>query len=128
FKKLLPNISQMNAQIMETEEAVADTMPEPVVEAPVVVASAPEPVQASAARAEGALGASSTVTALRLGEHPGKTRIVLDMAGAGPYTFEVDNGEKILLVTLPQSAWSAAMQEAAADYSMISGYTATPMT
>lgn len=58
-------------------------------EAPVVAAAATEH--------------SGNVQAVRLGEHPGKTRIVIDIAGSERVTpaFDLDNTEKLLIIDLP---------------------------
>ncbi len=74
------------------------------------VMSAPEKVAPAAAAADvpPSSGQSSSVTALRIGEHPDKTRLVLDMdAKAKPsFKYDVDHDEKLLLIDLPASAWA----------------------
>lgn len=71
--------------------------------------TAPEKVAPAAAATEAppSSGLASAVTALRIGEHPDKTRLVLDMDAAAKPTFkyDVDHDEKLLLIDLPSSAW-----------------------
>ena len=45
---------------------------------------------------------------IRIGEHPGKTRIVLDVNTKTQFSTDIDNNENILIVDLPNSTWSAA--------------------
>jgi hypothetical protein len=59
---------------------------------------------------------------MRVGEHPGKLRIVLDIRGRTPYTADLDNNEKILVVELPKAAWTAERQKNFTDNPLISSY------
>lgn len=45
---------------------------------------------------------------VRVGEHPGKTRIVLDTNAKTSFSIDIDNNEKIMVVDLPTAQWSAA--------------------
>lgn len=47
---------------------------------------------------------------VRIGEHPGKTRIVLDSnaKASGSFSVDIDNDEQIMVVDLPNTKWSAA--------------------
>lgn len=51
--------------------------------------------------------ADSSVIGLRIGEHPGKTRIVLDLSAPAQFTPDLDNEEKLLMIALPGTAWAA---------------------
>lgn len=75
------------------------------------VSSAPAPAAAS----------SWMINGLRAGEHPGKTRIVLDASASGAYTVEIDNTEKVLIINLPGARWSGPPQ-ADLKTSIVSGY------
>jgi len=49
------------------------------------------------------------VSAVRIGEHTGKTRLVLDLDGAVPqWSIDLDNAEKILTLDLPGTNWKTA--------------------
>lgn len=52
--------------------------------------------------------ALSEVTAVRIGRHPDKTRLVFDLSKPGKFSYDIDPSGKVLSVRLPQSAWSAA--------------------
>jgi hypothetical protein len=73
--------------------------PAPVISPPTASAVAPAPsVQ------------GTQITNLRVGEHADKTRLVFDAGSSSAkirYTVDLDNGEKILVVELPDSGWSA---------------------
>lgn len=62
------------------------------------------------------------VTAIRIGEHPGKTRIVLDMDAKASFTADLDNGEKILVVELPNAQWSAADHKSFSSSPLLTAY------
>lgn len=44
---------------------------------------------------------------MRVGEHPDKTRIVLDVSGKTSFRADLDKAERILLVELPETVWRA---------------------
>lgn len=83
--------------------------PQQKTEAPAPVPSAT--AQTAAAQKEAPLAqpvpGQPTVQRVRIGQDGGKTRLVLDMSAGTPYTRNLDSGEKLLLVELPQAAWSA---------------------
>lgn len=92
---------------------------------PVSAQPAPEsvvPVQSETAASAGA----NMVSNIRLGEHPGKTRLVLDLSGSSPYKVELDNTEKLLLVQIPGAGWSAQQQKSLSSHPLIASYTAQP--
>ncbi len=66
---------------------------------------------------------NANVTAVRVGEHPGKSRIVLDLTGDVPFKYEIDNNERVLLVALPGTGWETLPGKAIKN-PIISGYTA----
>lgn len=91
----------MKVQPSEEDQAMmaeADT-------SPAAVAPAAAPTQEAAAPAS---GLSNTVTAVRIGEHATKTRLVFDLTSKSKpeFKYDLDNGEKVLMVELPGSAWS----------------------
>jgi N-acetylmuramoyl-L-alanine amidase len=64
---------------------------------------------------------------MRVGEHPGKTRIVLDVRGKTSFTSDLDRSENILLVELPEAAWNAQAQKSFSASPLISSYRVEPM-
>tara|TARA_B100000780_G_scaffold276383_2_gene244844 strand:+ start:686 stop:1672 length:987 start_codon:yes stop_codon:yes gene_type:complete len=75
------------------------------------MAAAPAPTQGG-----------SVVKNIRLGEHPGKTRLVLDLTGETKYRMDLDNDEHLLLIELSDAGWSAAGQKLM-NHPLIKGYT-----
>lgn len=71
----------------------------------------PVPSQPPAAYTPPASITGPAVTALRIGEHPDKVRLVLDVSGDTAYRADLDNMEKILVVELPDADWSAAREK-----------------
>lgn len=67
----------------------------------------------------------NTVTGVRIGEHGSKTRVVFDLTSKTKpdFKYDLDNAEKILVVDMPASAWTAA-QGGKPNSPMIAGWTA----
>lgn len=113
---------------------VAVPPPVPLTPAPAVAQQVPSawspPAAAPAATAPvvpAAAGRSSSVVqALRVGEHPGRTRIVLDVSSNVAFRHDIDNNERILMLELPGAAWSAPLQQQFARSPLVAAYQATP--
>jgi len=137
FKKLLPPLSNLivsdkeldkTIEQIETRQQTADSTPvntaglykkpvhKPEMEKAMKVrkASAPPPKS----------GGPLAVSAVRVGEHPGKTRMVLDTTGTPKFTYDLDNTEHLLVINLPGSGWSAATQKTFKSHPLIQSYTA----
>lgn len=52
-----------------------------------------------------------SVTDLRVGDHPDKVRLVLDLTANAAYTADIDNEEHILVIELPEAGWGAAAEK-----------------
>lgn len=65
----------------------------------------------------------STVTGIRFGDYPEKTRMVLDLNADADFTADVQNGR--VLLELPKSAWASA-QHQVLNNPLIKSYTASP--
>lgn len=78
--------------------------------------AAPAPQKASKPSVSGA-----AVKNIRFGEHPGKTRMVLDLTGAATYSANVDNTQKQLLIELTGADWATA-QEKLIKHPLVAGY------
>ncbi len=68
-----------------------------------------------------------TVERLRLGEHADKTRIVLDVSGPASYRYDLDNGEHLLVIELPEAGWSGKQQEQVAKSPVLASWSVYPM-
>lgn len=58
-----------------------------------------------------ALSGQPTIYDIRVGEHPGKTRIVMDVNSKASFNVDIDNSEKIMIVDLPNTIWSPRMAQ-----------------
>ncbi len=63
---------------------------------------------------------------VRFGEHPDKTRIVLDMSAETTFKYDLDNGEKILMIELPQAGWKGQPESSTRNSALISSYSLMP--
>lgn len=107
------------------QAALAQSVPETPAPA-AVSAPAPAPAPAAAAAPVAAPGATS-VTALRVGEHPGKTRMVFDMTGASTYRYDLDNAENLLVLEISGAGWSAPATQTFAKSPILQSYSTQPM-
>ncbi len=67
-----------------------------------------------------------TVYDVRIGEHPGKTRIVLDTNAKADFNVDIDNNENIMVVDIPSANWTAPVTRNFAKAPYISSYKAEP--
>jgi hypothetical protein len=67
------------------------------------------------------------VMKLRFGGEKGTTRLVFDVAGSTPYRFDLDNGENILIIELPNASWGAARSWTAAKPDLVKSYSVQDM-
>lgn len=89
------------------------------------------PVSQSATRAQPAqkaqqISGKNTVKKLRIGEHPGKTRMVLDVNGPAQYSYDLDNNENLLVIELPDSGWAGKQSWSSSKAPLMSSYTVQP--
>ena len=69
--------------------------------------------------------AGANVTSVRFGQHPGKTRVVLDVSADSPFSINVDNSEKLLIVELPSTGWGTTASRMI-NNPMLGSYKAQP--
>lgn len=62
------------------------------------------------------------VKEIRIGDHIDRTRIVLEATAKGPYTAQIINGGKQLVIDLPQYNWQATRVWDAVSANLIAGY------
>lgn len=120
-----------------TPKQPTKTVPKPIKTRPAPTASV-EPVAIVPVTAPTAAAAPTTAPAqtfsrpdpngntgvysVRVGEHPGKTRIVLDVGTKQTFRTDIDNNEKIMIVELPDAQWSAAKSQNFGKSPFISSY------
>lgn len=90
--------------------------------APVASPADKKPVAKPAAVKAAAAGVNN----IRVGEHPGKVRIVLDVNGKPDFSTDLDRTENLLTVDLPGLPWHAANKAAFGKLPVVKGYTAKP--
>ncbi len=97
--------------------------------------STPEVVPISPPKAEPSNAASyttppeggPTVSALRIGAHSDKIRLVMDVNQATAYTADLDNQEHLLVIELPNAIWSAAKEKSFGTSALLKLYKVEPM-
>jgi hypothetical protein len=68
------------------------------------------------------VGSQPSIFDLRVGEHSDKTRIVMDVNTKTDFSVDIDNGERIMVVDLPNSSWDARTSQTFAKSPYISSY------
>lgn len=68
---------------------------------------------------------SGTVRQLRFGEHPDKTRIVLDTSDNVAFRYDLDNKEHILVIELPGMGWGTVAQTSVQNSMLVQSYQAS---
>lgn len=63
-----------------------------------------------------------TVKGVRIGEHADMTRLVIDWTGLGAVKADLDNSEKLLLVTLSDTGWDAKKIVSGLSSPLVSGW------
>jgi hypothetical protein len=74
-------------------------------------------------------GTTGTVNGVRIGEHGTKTRFVIDISGKTKpeFKYDLDNGEKLLLVDLPTMGWAGSQSgKGGAAAPLVEGWTVQP--
>jgi len=64
------------------------------------------------------------VTNVRIGDHPNKTRMVIDMTNAPKFTYQVQDDKNLLVVNLPDTDWDAKDRKVYAHHPLILAYIA----
>jgi hypothetical protein len=107
--------------LVPQKEQRAAPKPQPVEAKPLPPVSEKKAAPAPAKAASGPL----KVQQVRVGEQAGgKTRIVLDTTSPAKISYDIDNGEKILLVEVPNAAWAAQQSQTLKNGGLVSSYKA----
>lgn len=96
------------ATLVPAQEPVAPPVTAAAPASPPAAVAVPTP---SAPQQAAPAASGVNVSAIRIGEHPDKIRIVLDLTGKTGFRADLDNGEKILVVELDNAGWAAAAQK-----------------
>lgn len=92
----------------------ATSQPPPAPPAPAPVPS-PDPTTAQT------VGGVSVLD-IRIGEHPDKTRIVLDASASAVYTKALDNAGRVLVIEFTGANWKAAAEKSFTDSPLLGSY------
>ena len=68
------------------------------------------------------LSGKTVVRDFRVGQHPGKTRFVLDLTGPSGFSYDLNNDKGYLLVRLPDAEWATDEKKVFASHPLIKGY------
>lgn len=100
--------------------------PAPTVSPQATPPPAPTPAPAPAASATPVV-AGEGVSALRFGVDGDKTRIVFDVGAPVTYKKDLDNGENLLVIELPNLSWKAATAGTPPASALVQSWSAQPM-
>ncbi len=91
------------------------------------VQTSPPPSPAPAAEQPASAGRGVSVTGLRLGDHGGTARVVLDVSGKTSWRRDLDNSENLLVIELPEAGWTTSPAQSFAANPLVASYTAQGM-
>lgn len=131
FRKLLPPLSNLIVSDNALDKTISDIQSGDTVEPSAGMrdnSRTAAPAQKKVASADStspkvATGASG-VKSLRFGEHPGKTRMVLDFSAPVKPQVDIDNNERLMLVQIPDMDWLARAERSLGNHPLIKSYTA----
>lgn len=66
------------------------------------------------------------LASVRAGEHPGRTRLVLDVGRETPFSYDLDNFEKILMINLPEAAHGKELRGVLQSSPFVAAYQSQP--
>lgn len=87
-----------------------------------IVKTVPAPQAAKTAPVQAAVGGPSRVTGIRISEDGARTRIVFDTSAKATISTDLDNTEKLLVITLPKTGWDAGKAQKFSDLKRVSAY------
>jgi hypothetical protein len=61
---------------------------------------------------------------VRFGDHPGKTRMVLDLTGPVQFEHKLDNEQHLLAIEIRGAQWNAGTESKIIEHSLVAGYKA----
>lgn len=101
-ERLVGLMNQLEAEQKLSSVSAASISPAAGVETPV---SAPVMAMDSVSADGGAL-----VRGVRFGMHPDKARVVIDVSSPTDYSYDIDNIEKVMMISLPHANWKTVAQ------------------
>lgn len=146
FKPAIVRLVAVEADIqdlIEQLDVLLRTEPAPVVQAPTPlspaprievedtpqietkpkVAPPPEPAPQPAPQPSVDTSGPTRVSALRVGRHSNKLRLVMDVTRKTDFTIDLDNQEHILIIEMPSAQWATSEQKNFGSSPLLSSYT-----
>jgi len=77
-----------------------------------------------ASRPSPSMAGPAAVQRVRIGDHPGKTRLVLDLNKPSHFSYDLDNQENLLLIDVSGAGWNAAEKKKIGKHPLIASYSA----
>ena len=97
--------------------------PDAQIAQPITSAAAPTPAPVlEPITPPAATNGAVTATGIRVGAHPDRVRLVIDVSADTPFTVDLDNAENLLIIELPQAAWGAPLQEQFSGIPLMKSY------
>ena len=130
IQSLISELEQLNADPSLAKSPARKTYSKPKSNKPTIVQTHRRPTATSKTskkssfvkKSAPAMSGSPDVYDIRIGEHPGKTRIVMDVNSKTSFNVDIDNNEHIMIIDLPNAKWSAAMSKNFAKSPFITSY------
>jgi len=91
------------------------------------VATNKQPAKPISPKPPPAKSGEPVVHALRVGQHTGKTRLVIDASEKTAYSVELDNQENLLIIEMPDARWNASKQKSFARSPLLKSYSVEDM-
>lgn len=119
YNGLMTTNERIDALLTKLEQGDAEPASVPAVEAAPVKKQA---MQKQAAPKPATKPKEPAVLGVRLGEHPGKTRMVIDSSAPVSMISDLDNTEKILLIDLGKTGWDAKKTVSGLSAPLVAGW------
>jgi hypothetical protein len=115
-----PTPTHKPALIIDGRRVITEVPPQK----PIMQQAAVQPVSIDQSGGQEFSGSGASVTDVRLGDHPDKTRLVLDLDARSAFQFDLDNGQHALRINLPGTTWGTQQQKIFPNHPLIAGYAA----
>lgn len=86
------------------------------------VADKPQPTPQTIAKPQVDTSGSPRVSALRVGQHADKLRLVMDVSKKADFTIDLDNQEGLMIIELPNAQWGTSNERSFGKSPLLSSY------
>lgn len=116
-----PQLESKDLQIAQRDMISAISKRKPQIESQKTELASARAVSAVAPAAGGA-----SVIDVRTGDHPDRTRVVLDLSGPSRFEYVMDEEKNMLVIELPDARWEAGERRVFSDHPLLMAYLARP--